>query len=576
MAKSALALQTLPEIRVLLVEDNSSDAFVVSSLLNDNHLIDYRAHHVRLQSEAVALLATESFNVCLLDLNLSDTDGFSALINIQEKAPGMPVLILTGMNDMALAKRAVGRGAQDYLLKDELEIGSLSRAIDYAMERKRLEKDLFQRANCDTLTDLANRDMFQSRLQMAVARSERSGSGVAVLFIDLDHFKHINDTHGHDAGDAVLKNVAQRIRAALRIYDTPARFGGDEFAVLLEGIHNARDAATVAHKILRSLSVPLHYHGQALCIGASIGIAFSDDHIAPETLLQHADIAMYHAKKEYGNAYRFYTESMHEETSARLNLEEDLRNAISSNQLRIAYQPCVNPDGEAVIGVEALLRWMHPARGLLLAHEFLPAAETSRLMPRIAKWMCLQLYQDIAMWNAKELPPLNIAINLSISQVDAPDMLEWITPIANKEFLGHHTLAVEIAEEAIVPISGARFMALAMLHDRGVSLHLDHFGHRSLPMTTLCSLPFSLLKIDRTLIQNMNKEIPTDVLISTAILLAHHLGMKAGAVGVEEQWQARALKAQSCDVIQGFLTMEPMTAGQLVSWLKEPPFNPAP
>jgi diguanylate cyclase (GGDEF)-like protein len=554
-------------IRVLLVEDNSSDAFLVETLLEEGVRMEYRTHRVKSQAEAVSALTQQAFDVCLLDLTLPDASGFSALIDIQEKAPLMPVLILTGINDTALAKRAVGRGAQDYLLKDEMEINGLVRAIDYAMERKRLEKELFQRANYDALTGLASRDMFLSRLSMMLARAERSGSRIAVLFIDLDRFKPINDVHGHDAGDEALKLVAQRIKASLRAYDTPARFGGDEFAVLLEGIDSPRDAAVIAQKIIKALSQPMPYHAHQLEISTSIGIAFSGAHASASLLLQQSDIAMYHAKKEGGGACQFYAESMHDEALARISMEEDLRTALEAGELKLYYQPCVAPDGGAVLGVEVLLRWAHPERGLLCAHEFLPAAEEARLMPQIAQWMCSQLRHDIAMINAHALPSLGIAVNLSVSQLDVPDLAQWLSPLAQADFLGDHRLAVEICEDAIAPISGSRFMALAKLHEMGIGLHLDHFGCSALPLTTLCSLPFSLLKLDRSLIGGIGQKPADNVLVSAAIMLAHHLGMKAGAVGVETPGQALALKAQACDVMQGFFTVEPMTIEQLMLWL---------
>ena len=564
MARSALALQPVQLVHVLLVEDNASDAFLVDSLMEESPHVQYKTHPVTTQAEALAELERQAFDVCLLDLTLPDANGFSALIDIQKSAPDMPVLILTGVNDMALAKGAVGRGAQDYLLKDELGLTGLIRAIDYAIERKRVEKELFQRANCDALTGLANREMFQSRLAMAVARTERSGLGIAVLFIDLDGFKPINDAHGHDAGDVALKTVANRIKATLRPYDAAARFGGDEFAVLLEGISNPRDAASIAQKIVRALLEPMPYQSSRLELGASVGIAFSHEAATPEALLQYADTAMYHAKKA-GGGYRFYTDSMHKEAAARLDLEEDLRTALEADELRMVYQPCVAPDGKTVAGVESLLRWMHPERGLLCAHEFLSAAEAARLMPQVARWMCRQMYRDIAVWNAHALAPLAIAVNLSGSQLDAPELAQWLAPLARADFLGEHRLAVEISERELTQVSEARILMLAKLNAMGIGLQMDHFCCGALPLATLHSLPFSLLKLDLTLITSMD-----DVLIGAAIMLAHHLGMKAGAVGVETQWQAQRLQAQSCDLMQGFFTAQPMTAQALVEWLAQP------
>lgn len=568
MGKLSLVQRDRPSIRVLLVEDDPSDAHVIGSLLNYSTKADYQSYHVRMQAEALAILAEQEFDVCLLDLTLPDTTGFSALIDIQEKAPDMPVLILTGLNNASLAKRAVGRGAQDYLLKDELETTDLMRSIDYAVERKRLEKGLFQRANYDSLTGLANREMFMNRLKLAQARAERLGTNIALLFIDLDRFKPINDVHGHDAGDEVLRIVAQRIKAVLRSYDTPARFGGDEFAVLLEGISNPQDAAMIAKKIIDTLGDSIPYQECELRIGASIGILFSSEPLPVDIMIQRADVAMYDAKREGGGTYRFLGSDMQSEAVEQLTMIQELHAALMADELRLYYQPYVTSDAKTVLGVEALLRWKHPVLGLLSAQEFLPRAEEARLMPEIAQWMCAQIRQDITLWNTDGMPPLTVAINLSASQLDAPGLVSWLTPLAQRELLGIHRLAVEVPEEALAFLTQPRFTLLSQLSDMGILLHLDHFGRSSFSLSALHSLPFSLMKLDMSLIKGMSNEASNDALIKTAIMLAHHLGMKAGAVGVELPWQAQALRTKACDVMQGHLTVQPMASDQLIQWLQ--------
>jgi diguanylate cyclase (GGDEF)-like protein len=562
--------KTMPHVQVLLVEDNPSDAFVVSSLLDDIGYVPYLVYHVTSQAAAVLMLARQSFDVCLLDLILPDSSGFSALIDIQNKAPEMPVLILTGVNDTELAKRAVARGAQDYLRKDELEMAVLSRAVDYAIERKRIEKTLFGRANHDALTGLVNRDMFESRLGAALLRSQRSISGTAILFIGLDHFKQINDLYGHDAGDDVLKTVARRLKEVVRAYDTSARFSGDEFAVLLEGIACTRDAATVAQKIITTMAVPIPCRDTCVILGTRIGIAFSDVPVPQEVMMQQADAARQQAKHDGGGVYRFYSEDMQGAAAASLQLEEDLRTALLSNEFQLSYQPYVMSGNATVLGVETLLRWVSPLRGMVLPQDFLPAAEAKRLMPQIGAWIGAQLHRDISLWNSAGIPPLEIAINLSPSQIEAPGLLDWIAPLAQEDFLGNHQLAVEIPEEALVGLVDARFATLAQLKDMGISLHLDHFGGGTLSLQTLLALPFSMLKLDLSVVQGMVDRMEGDMLISAAIVLAHHVGMKVGAVGVEIPWQQKVLAAHDCDVMQGFLTARPMTAEQIVGWLKQP------
>lgn len=571
MARSALAKQPAYFVTVLLVEDNSSDAFMISNVLDyDNG--NYRITHVSSQGQAIETLSRQNFDVCLLDLTLPDTSGFSALIDIQEKSPNMPVLILTGLNDTDLAKRAVSRGAQDYLLKDGLEFNGLTRAIDYAIERKRIEIDLFMRANFDTLTGIANRDMFINRLDLSLARLKRSNNSIAVLFIDLDKFKPINDLYGHDAGDEALKVTAQRLKSIMRSYDTPARFGGDEFAVLLEGIDKPHNAAGIAQKIITEISAPIYYNNNEFSVGASIGIVFansSEGQATTDIILQHADLAMYHAKKEGGNNYRFYVEDLQDEAANRLLLEEDLKTALISGELQLYYQPYLSINTGELLGVEALLRWNHPEKGLLCAVDFLSSAESSHLMPEITQLVCVQLCRDIAMWNAYSLPNLVIALNLSASQLDAPNLIPCLATITGNEFLGDHLIAAEIPEQAIAHITGARFMVLAKLSEMGVDLHIDHFGRNVLPLTTLCELPFSLIKLDSLLIKDMSKRASDNVLISAAITLAHQLGLKVGAVGVEEGWQAKTIKSHTCDTIQGFHSVSPMTAEQFMGWVKK-------
>lgn len=571
MARTSLAKAPEYSLNILLVEDNSSDAYMVNNLMNFAGG-NYTVTHVENQSQAIETLKKSEFDVCLLDLSLPDASGFSALIDIQEKAPTMPVLILTGTNDKALAKRAVSRGAQDYLLKDDLEGSGLFRAIDYAIERKRIEMELFLRANFDTLTGIANRDMFINRLELSLERLKRSGSGIAVLFVDLDKFKPVNDKYGHDAGDEALKITAQRLRNVMRSYDTPARFGGDEFAVLLEGVGKPHNAANIAQKIITELCAPMHHGSSSFSLGASIGIVFvnpSEESVATETILQHADLAMYHAKKDGGNNYRFYVENLHEEASARISLEEDLKTAIIAGELQLYYQPYLSVADDRLIGVEALLRWKHPERGLLCAEEFLQSAESCHIMPDITQVACVQLCRDIAMWNAYSLPPLVISLNLSAAQLDAKNLIPSLLTIAKSDFLGEHRLAAEIPEQAIAQISGARFMTLAKLSEMGIELHIDHFGRNILPLTTLCELPFSLLKIDGLLIKDMSRRQSENISIAAATSLAHQLGMKIGAVGVEEEWQHDALKSYSCDGMQGFIANNAMSAEQFMGWVKK-------
>lgn len=297
------------KLKILLVEDSKGDALLIEKALNAALPASYTLEKSTTIENALNILTTNDFDIALLDRSLPDVEGFSGLHSIQNMAPSLPIIFLTAYKDEGTAFEAIEQGAQDYLFKDNIDSHIIKRAIQYAILRKQFEGVLIMRANFDPLTGLANRMLFESRLEMAIARIKRHGGNLAVLFIDLDRFKQVNDTLGHLAGDLLLKEVSERLKSALRPYDTAARFGGDEFAILLEGLPKIEHAETVAKKIVNLLSSPFQILGQAVEIGASIGISSYDikNPIPKEELLKQADSAMYQAKMESGNNFMFYS-----------------------------------------------------------------------------------------------------------------------------------------------------------------------------------------------------------------------------------------------------------------------------
>ncbi|HEU5048167.1 MAG TPA: GGDEF domain-containing response regulator [Rickettsiales bacterium] len=299
-------------MNLLLIDDAPTDALLVQKALNaispDGYHIQYAAN----LREALQSLSENTFDIILLDLHLPDTIEFSGLSTIQNVAPSTPVIILTSLKDEDMAMRGVAGGAQDYLFKDNINGPGMKRAIQYAVQRKQLEGNLLTKANFDTLTGLANRSFFENRLNMALEKSKRHTVGIGVFFLDLDRFKQVNDTLGHAAGDALLKAVAERLKESVRPYDTAARFGGDEFAVLMEDIPTRQDCATVAQKIIHKITEPFSINNQDVEIGVSIGIAFymsgENEGTTCELLMRQSDLAMYAAKKAAGNLFRFYNE----------------------------------------------------------------------------------------------------------------------------------------------------------------------------------------------------------------------------------------------------------------------------
>ena len=305
-------IATLASLNILLIEDSKTDAILLKKTLAETIPNLNPVHRCENLEAALQLLGEKSFDVVLLDLTLPDTSGFNGLLHIQNMAPSLPIIIITSHADEDLALEAVGHGAQDYLFKDKTNGHAMKRAIQYAMQRKQFEGILISQANFDPLTGLANRLLFESRLDMTIARSKRSSEGFAVFFLDLDHFKSVNDTVGHAAGDHVLRQVAERLKATLRGNDTPARFGGDEFALIIEGVKHAEDCRIVAGKIIAQLDQPISLNHKTLLIGVSIGIApcFSEKTVTREGLMQRADAAMYRAKQAPHSDYQFNADQL--------------------------------------------------------------------------------------------------------------------------------------------------------------------------------------------------------------------------------------------------------------------------
>jgi len=408
-------------IRVLLVEGNPEDVRLVRGMLARAGAKKFDLTHVNRLGEAVRRLREEPFDVILLDLSLPDAHGLGAATQLQAAAPGVPIVVLSDTNDEALALQAVQAGVQDYLVKGRGNGDLLTRSLRYAVERKRAEERIAYLAQYDPLTGLANRALFRDRLTQALSRADRNGRLVALLFLDLDRFKAINDTLGHDAGDQLLQAVTERLKGSMRKVDTLARLGGDEFAVIAEGISRILDAATVAERISDLMASPFILNGQEVFVTTSIGIAiYRQDGEDADTLIKNADTALYRAKEQGRNTYQFYSPDLNVRASERLALESSLRRALERGEFLLYYQPQVDLRTGQVIGAEALLRWRHPGRGLVSPVEFIPVAEESGLIIPIGEWILRQACAHARAWQAAGLPLLPVAGNLSARPTPMP------------------------------------------------------------------------------------------------------------------------------------------------------------
>lgn len=432
-------------------------------------------------------------------------------------------------------------------------------SISDLTERKRYENQLYHQANYDNLTGLPNRVLAFERLEYALERAVSEQSLVALLFIDLDLFKNVNDSLGHSAGDQLLVEVSRRLSECVRQSDTVARLGGDEFTVILTGLKDASGAEVVAKKITEACASPLSVGGNEVSISASIGITlFPEDGSDYEQLIHNADIAMYKSKEAGRNQYYFYTKQMNEQTQAQLKLETELRRALERQEFTLHYQPLVATTSCEVVGAEALLRWHNPALGQVSPAEFIPVAESTGLIVDIGLWVlktaCLQAKQ----WQRDKGMPRYVAVNVSGHQLKAPDFVQTIEQILAETGLPPTSLELEITESVLLDDPEGNRKTLEVLAEMGVRLAIDDFGTGYSSLSYLRRFPFDTLKIDRSFIGDIADEEEAAKLVSAIISIADVLGLTTVAEGVENQEQLDYLIAQGCDFSQGYYIAKPM------------------
>lgn len=428
--------------------------------------------------------------------------------------------------------------------------------------RKQAEATITFQAYHDLLTGLPNRSLFKDRLGQAMVHAKRHGQIMATLFLDMDHFKVVNDTLGHLIGDGLLQALAQRLRTSLREGDTLSRIGGDEFMLLLPHIRSRDNAAYIAQKIIASLKQPFNIEGHELHVGISIGIAiFPDDGENIETLIKHADIAMYHAKDHGRNDFKFFTQDLHKTFVGRLAIENEMRHALEKTEFEVFYQPQVSVANQQVRGMEALIRWNHPTRGMVSPNDFIPIAEASGLITPISEWVMNAACKQARLWRDSSLPAITMAINLSARQIDHPQFVEKFLHSLRKYLPDGRGIEIEITESTLMrDIEGAT-NKLRKLADVGVEISIDDFGTGYSSLSYLKKLPINTLKIDRSFIKDLTGHTNNGSTIVAGIAaMAKGLKMKVVAEGVETQEQLDYLLKLGCDSYQGFLFSRPVNA----------------
>ncbi len=442
-------------------------------------------------------------------------------------------------------------------------------------ERRELEDRLEYQALHDSLTGLPNRRLFVDRLGQALRRTRRGrGRKVGVLYMDLDNFKVVNDSLGHEVGDQVLQVVSERLKGCLRPEDTLARFGGDEFVVLLEDVENPEDAVRVAERIVGALREPLPMHGRELFLTVSIGVALGGARWKrPEDLLRDADTAMYEAKSGAvaSSGYKVFDPAMHERVLERLSLANDLRRAIEREEFRLFYQPKVRLEEQdtVVAEVEALLRWEHPRRGLLMPEEFIPLAEQTGLMVPIGRWVLRETCRQVKHWQGRypKSPPLVACVNVSTGQLRYPDLIEEVGSALSESGIEARSLALEITESALVKDMQTSTTLLEELRREGIRFALDDFGSEYSSLSYLVRLPVDFVKIDKSFVWGLGEDPRVAVIVESIISLAHSLGLEAVGEGVESAEQLEYLRRMGCDLVQGYHLARPLSAEEVPRFL---------
>jgi diguanylate cyclase (GGDEF)-like protein/PAS domain S-box-containing protein len=686
---------------LLLVEDNQGDARLLQEMLNEPSLNGTEVSHVTTMSDAEAHLGRHDVDIIVLDLGLPDTHGVEAIRRAHAAAPRIPLVVLTGLDDESLAAQALQEGAQDYLLKGQIETRGLLRSLRYAIERKSMEEALFAEkeraqvtlkcigdavvctdisgditflnpvaetmtgwsfteavgrpmaevfrtlsatsteptettaelailqirsvhlppscvlirrdgleipiedsiaaihdrqgvaigavivfrdvsaaramaqqithsAEHDFLTGLPNRMLLNDRISQAIASARRHTKQVAVLFLDLDGFKHINDSLGHPVGDKLLQSTATRLAASVRGADTVSRQGGDEFVVLLPDLQQPEDAAVMAGRILRDVAEPHLVDQHELHVTTSIGVSvYPDDGADAETLIKNADTAMYQAKENGRQSFQFFKPAMNARAVERQSIEESLRRALERQEFTLHYQPKINIKTGAITGAEALIRWTHPIRGSIPPAQFIPIAEDCGLILPIGRWVLRHAAEQAQAWVDAGLRPTTMAVNVSAIEFRDDHFLSGLFTILDESRLNPRALELELTESVLMKRVARTAFILQTLRKSGVQVAIDDFGTGYSSLSYLRRFPIDTLKIDQSFVGQIASGDDDAAIVTAVIAMAQSLKLRVVAEGVETFEELEFIHAHHCEEAQGYYFSRPVPAEQFAKLLDE-------
>ncbi|HET6795243.1 MAG TPA: EAL domain-containing protein [Acidimicrobiales bacterium] len=555
--------------RILVVEDEDDSFHLLRSLLSPNGgSTGWEVVRAGSLHEARRALVGGEVACSLVDLGLPDSSSLDTVVELLTVSPDQPLVVVTG-SARSLGVEAVRLGAQDYLVKSTLSREILDRTIEYAIERARVEARLVHQSLHDSLTGLANRALLFDRLSLAISRMDHHPSAIGLLFVDIDRFKIVNDTLGHQAGDELLVEVGRRIQARVRRADTVARVGGDEFLVLCEDLADDAAAGRIADQLMSVFSEPFVCGAGIQSLTASIGVALAESpSTSAELLVANADTAMYRAKEKGKARWELFDDEMRTRLVALFHLERELARAVPGRELELWYQPVVDLVSGRITGTEALLRWRHPERGLLLPGEFLKAADDSGQIREIGSWVLGEASAQARRWDRAGLLPdgFTMWVNVSSRQLESRMLDE--PALARPARSQRWDLGLEITESALIQDLGHAASVLGRLRDRGIRIAIDDFGTGFSSLSWLHRLPIDELKIDGSFVAELGNDGPKDAIVIACVSLGLALGIGCTAEGVEFAEQREALSAMGCRSAQGYLFSRPVPAEEVPALLQ--------
>lgn len=562
-------------IDILYIETCGSDVHFISQQLFQAALSKYTVTHADSLAMAEQMLAQFQYDIIFLDLELPDSESIDNLTQLRQFDTSTPIIALSKEYEHLLVDDIINCGGQDYLPKSELNSKLMERSIRYAIEHKRIEYKLEVLAHHDPLTQLSNRAIFMDRLKQALLRLKRqkTNNHVVVMLLDLDNFKTINDTMGHDAGDKLLLEVASRLKSCVRETDTVARLGGDEFTILFEQVDQLNTISVVANKIAATLAEPFFINNRTIASSASIGVASSADEKRPEaeSVLKNADIAMYTAKNKGGNQIGFFTRELQVSAQIRNNLEKNLRIAIEENQLKLFFQPQINIQTGKLCGAESLMRWEHPQYGIIPPSGFIPSLEETGLILPATEWAIAEAVSIWESWLEAGVvdDDMHVSVNIPPKFINQHNFCQGIDNIISGSGVRKDQIEFELIENTFMDITAKNLERLKELTGSGYRLAIDDFGTGYSSLGYIKAFPIDCVKLDRLFVKDIIDSPKDEAIAEAMINLCQKLDINLVAEGVDSLQKLERLKKLNCEIIQGFYFSEPLPVDEFTSFVDD-------